>query len=64
MESRKAAKSKAVASPPWRGETDVFAGYVNPFQTNFPVYQKTLCGKTKNLLKTGFMIETKYLNRC
>ena len=34
---------------------------INPFQTNFSVYQKTLYGKTKNLLKTGFVIEAKYL---
>ena len=34
---------------------------LNPFQTNFSVYQKSLYGKTKNLLKTGFVIETKYL---
>ena len=34
---------------------------LNPFQTNFSVFQKTLYGKTKNLLKTGFVIETKYL---
>ena len=33
---------------------------LNPFQTNFSVYQNTL-GKTKNLLQTGFAIETKYL---
>ena len=33
----------------------------DPFQTNFSVYQKTLYGKTKNLLKTGFVIATKYL---
>ena len=34
---------------------------LNPFQTNFSVYQKSLYGKTKNLLKTGFVIETKKL---
>ena len=34
---------------------------LNPFQNNFSVYQKTLYGKTKNLLKTDFVIETKYL---
>ena len=34
---------------------------LNPFQTNFSVYQKSLYGKTKNLLKTGFAVETKYL---
>ena len=34
---------------------------LNPFQTNFSVYQKALYGKTKNLLKTGFVIDTKYL---
>ena len=34
---------------------------LNPFQTNFSVYQKTLYGKAKNLLKTDFVIETKYL---
>ena len=34
---------------------------LNPFQTNFSVYQKALYGKTKNLLKTGFVTKTKYL---
>ena len=34
---------------------------LNPFQTNFPVYRKILYGKTKNLLKTSFVIGTKYL---
>ena len=34
---------------------------LNPFQTNCSVYQKSLYGKTKNFLKTGFAIETKYL---
>ena len=34
---------------------------LNPFQTNFSVYQKALYGKTQNLLKTGIVIETKYL---
>ena len=34
---------------------------LNPFQTNFPLHHKTLYGKTKNLLKTGFVIEIKYL---
>ena len=34
---------------------------LNPLQINFPVYHKTLYSKTKNLLKTSFMIGTKYL---
>ena len=34
---------------------------LNPFPTSFSVYQKALYGKTKNLVKTGFVIETKYL---
>ena len=34
---------------------------LNPFQTNFPVYHKTLYRKTKNLLKTSFVTGTKYL---
>ena len=31
------------------------------FKTNFPVYHKALYRKTKNLLKTSFVINTKYL---
>ena len=52
---------------PFGGVTVVFVVlgssliFLNPFQTNFSVYQKTLYGKTKNLLQTGFMIEAKYL---
>ena len=49
---------------PLGGVTVVFVvlcSVLNPFQTNFPVYRKTLYGKTKNLLKTNFVIETKYL---
>ena len=34
---------------------------LDPFQTNCYVYHKTLYGKTKNHLKMGFVIETKYL---
>ena len=34
---------------------------LNPFQTNFSVHQEALYGKTKNLLKTGFVTKTKYL---
>ena len=34
---------------------------LNPFQTNFPVYDKTLYRKTKNLLKTSFVTGTNYL---
>ena len=34
---------------------------LNPFQTNFTFYQKTLYRKTKNLLKMGFVTKTKYL---
>ena len=34
---------------------------LNPFQTKFSVYQKTLDGKANNFFKTGFVIETKYL---
>ena len=34
---------------------------LNPFQTNFPVYHKTLCRQTKNLLQRSFVIGTKYL---
>ena len=39
----------------------VLCSVLHPFQTNFPVYRKTLYRKTKNLLKTNFVIETKYL---
>ena len=34
---------------------------LNPIQTNFPVYHKIFYRKTKNLLKTSFVIGTKYL---
>ena len=53
---------------PFGGVTVVFVVlgssliFLNPFQTNFSVHQKTLYGKTKNLLQTGFVIEVKYLN--
>ena len=52
---------------PFGGVTVVFVVlgssliFLNPFQTNFSVHQKTLYGKTKNLLQTGFVIEAKYL---
>ena len=52
---------------PLGGETVVFVALgsslilLNPFQNNFSVYQKTLYGKAKNLPKTDFVIETKYL---
>ena len=34
---------------------------LNPIQTNFLVYHKILYAKTKNLLRTSFLIGTKYL---
>ena len=55
---------------PFRGLAVVFVVLssslilLNPFQNNFSVYQKALYGKTKNLLKTGFVIRQNTWKLC